>query len=193
MKSFEAMGEKPVPVWDKPESQLPAADGCKEDGDAGASSTAVPVRPVEANEMAQVTMDAVTNFHATNKTIEWQRYLLAPQEISFLQFYRELLGPDKSLVAHTTEAALYGGLDFNPTPTTREIQENEGWTTGLNDLLGRMVGSDDPDGFSAVELRKVLSGLLSAGGMHQDQRKVVLDGCNGKVGLMKMIKELVKK
>lgn len=76
-------------------------------------------------------------------------------------------------MTHTTQSALLGEVDFDPMPTARAIREDEGWTTGENDLLGRMVGSDDPDGFSAVELRKVLSGLLSAGGMHQDQRKVV--------------------
>ena len=106
------------------------------------------MRSMEADDVAQVTMDAVTNFHATHKTIEWQRYLLSPKEISFLQYYRELLGPDQSLVTHTTEAALFA---------------------------------------------KVLSGLLSAGGVHQDQRKVILDGCNGKAGLMRLIKDLVKK
>ena len=98
--------------------------------------------------VAQVTLDAVTNFHATHQTIEWQRYLLCPRNISFVEYYREMLGPDQSLVTHTTQSALLGEVDFDPMPTARAIREDEDWTTGENDLLGRMVGSDDPDGFS---------------------------------------------
>lgn len=80
--------------------------------------------------VAQVTIDAITNFHATHQTIEWQRYLLSPREISFIEYYREILGPD--------ESALLAEVEFDPMPSARAIREDEGWTTGLDDLLGRM-------------------------------------------------------
>lgn len=97
------------------------------------------------------------------------------------------------MVVHTTQTALLAEVEFSPVPGARSTKDDAGWTTGVNDLLGRMSGSDDPDSFTGVELRLVLSSLLQAGGVHQDQRKVVLDGCNGKAGLLKLIKDLVKK
>lgn len=42
--------------------------------------------PEGEGEELQSTMDAITNFHATHGTIEWQRYLLSPRQISFIEY-----------------------------------------------------------------------------------------------------------
>ena len=45
--------------------------------------------PADAASESQAALDSVTAWHAKYHSIEWQRYLLEPREISFLEYYRE--------------------------------------------------------------------------------------------------------